>query len=234
MAIVMMAGTGETSEAANSNVPVGMLKGVTDRVKAAVGGQVSIIFPGYSASAFNKGKTYVESKESGKQALKAALQRLDPSTKVVFGGYSQGADIAGDVASDIGNNRGPITADRILGVALLADPGRGTTGEALVGPNTSPGVGMGGDRPGGMGALAGRVATICDTGKGGSPGDMYCNLDRKKYPLVANISQMLAMTPAEAKTKGAEDQKLGGLPGTVGQSGVKGQNVCMEPRISGG
>ncbi|WP_288817702.1 cutinase family protein [uncultured Gordonia sp.] len=219
--IVMMAGTGETHAAANPNQPVGMLKGVTDRVKTSVGDNVSVIFPAYSASAFNKGLNYVQSKQTGIDSLKHTLTSHAgqcASTQFVLGGYSQGADVAGDVASDIGNNRGPIPADKVLAVALLADPGRGTPGEALVGPNANRGVGMGGNRPGGMGSLSGRVATICDTGTKTTPGDMYCNLDRQKYPLVSSISQMLATTPAEAGVKQQNERQMTGLPGTTGVS----------------
>ena len=219
--IVMMAGTGETHAAANPNQPVGMLKGVTDRVKAAVGDNVSVIFPAYSASAFNKGLNYVQSKQTGIDSLKHTLTSQVsqcPNTQIVLGGYSQGADITGDVASDIGNDRGPIEAEKVLAVALLADPGRGTPGEALVGPNANRGVGMGGNRPGGMGSLSGRVATICDTGTKTTPGDMYCNLDRQKYPLVSSISQMLATTPAEAGVKQQTERQMAGLPGATGVS----------------
>ncbi|MCZ4581530.1 cutinase family protein [Gordonia amicalis] len=221
MTIVMMAGTGETHAAANPNRPVGMLKGVTDRVKTSVGDSVSVIFPAYSASAFNKGLNYVQSKQTGIDSLKHTLTSQVsqcPNTQFVIGGYSQGADVAGDVASDIGNNRGPVPADKVLAVALLADPGRGTPGEALVGPNANRGVGMGGNRPGGMGSLAGRVATICDTGTKTTPGDMYCNLDRQKYPLVSSISQMLATTPAEAGVKQHNERQMAGLPGATGVS----------------
>ncbi|KXF56480.1 hypothetical protein AXA44_34640 [Rhodococcus sp. SC4] len=48
-----------------------------------------------------------------------------------------GSDAAGDLASAIRNGQGPVGADRVLGVALLADPGAGTKGAATVGPKTS-------------------------------------------------------------------------------------------------
>lgn len=225
--LVMMAGTGETNAAANPDVPVGMLKGVTDRVQSAAGNKVKVLFPAYSASAFNKGLDYVQSKQTGIDALNHTLTSLCATTRIVIGGYSQGADVAGDVASNIGNNRGPISADRVIAVTLLADPGRGTPGESLVGPNANRGVGVGGNRPGGMGSLAGRVATICDTGNSTSPGDMYCNLDRQKYPLVSSISQMLAMTPAESKVKTQEENQIQGLPGTIGTSPT-GQHTASQ------
>lgn len=197
VSVVMMAGTTETSAAADPSRPVGMLKKVTDKLVARFGSAVSVVFPPYSASAFDKGLTYVQSKQTGIASLNRTLTEAAsrcPATKFITGGYSQGADIAGDVASNIGNGRGPISADRVLGVALLADPGQGAAGESVVGPKIT-GSGMGGNRPGGMGALSGRVATICN------PGDLYCNLDRNAHPMVANISSMLAMTPAQEASK---------------------------------
>ena len=50
-----------------------------------------------------------------------------PLTSYVLVGFSQGAVIAGDIASDIGNGRGPVDEDLVLGVTLIAD-GRRQTG----------------------------------------------------------------------------------------------------------
>lgn len=81
-------------------------------------------------------------------------------------GYSQGVDIADDLASEIGNGSSPIKAEQVLAVGLLADPGSGTNGEAVIGPKPS-GKRIADPRPQGMGKLSGRagpgrVASICD------------------------------------------------------------------------
>src|SRR5699024_6894314 len=103
-----------------------------------------------------------------------------PLTSYVLVGFSQGAVIAGDVASDIGNDRGPVDEDLVLGVTVIAD-GRRQTGVGQDVPPTPPGQGaeitlhdlpilsslgltMTGPRPGGFGALDGRVNEICGAG----------------------------------------------------------------------
>ena len=63
-----------------------------------------------------------------------------PLTSYVIVGFSQGAVIAGDIASDIGNGRGPVAADRVLGVTLIADGRREQGVGRDVGPNP-PGQG---------------------------------------------------------------------------------------------
>ena len=54
----------------------------------------------------------------------------------VLVGFSQGAVIAGDLASDIGNSRGPVDGKLVLGVTLIADGRRRDRGGA--GRRTSP------------------------------------------------------------------------------------------------
>ncbi len=63
-----------------------------------------------------------------------------PLTSYVLVGFSQGAVIAGDLASDIGNGRGPVDEDLVLGVTLIADGRRQAGVGQDVGPNP-PGQG---------------------------------------------------------------------------------------------
>ena len=58
-----------------------------------------------------------------------------PLTSYVLAGFSQGAVIAGDLASDIGNGRGPVDEDLVLGVTLIADGRRETAVGQDIGPN---------------------------------------------------------------------------------------------------
>ncbi|RDI61704.1 cutinase family protein [Nocardia pseudobrasiliensis] len=114
----------------------------------------------------------------------AALHQKCPLTTYVIAGFSQGAVIAGDIAAQIGAGKGPVPADKVLGVTLLADgrrdhgPGQGIEiGKAPPGVGaevalrglTVPGITMTGPRPGGFGALADRTNTIC------APGDLICD-----------------------------------------------------------
>ncbi len=130
-----------------------------------------------------------------------------PLTTYVLAGFSQGAVIAGDVANMIGNGKGPVAAERVLGVALIAD-GRRTGdsggGEAIqIGPAPGgvgaeialtgvkvPGITMTGPRQGGFGSLADRTFTIC------APGDLICDSPRQAMSPVNFVSSVLSLVRA--------------------------------------
>ncbi|MDH6284574.1 cutinase family protein [Prescottella agglutinans] len=167
--IIAVPGTWETNKNANPNVPVGMLKTITDKVEAKSGGTVKSIYPAYEATAFDQGVAYADSQADGVKSVTDTLrQRASrcPSTTFALTGYSQGADVAGDVAEAIAQGRGPIPASKLRGVVLIADPRRGTPGETVVGPNP-PGHGIAGPRTDGFKGID--VATICDPAP-----DLYC------------------------------------------------------------
>ncbi|WP_231914194.1 cutinase family protein, partial [Rhodococcus sp. LB1] len=169
---LLIPGTWETNEHADPNQPVGMLAPVAAAIEAQNGARAQIYTLPYMASAFDNGHTYADSKTDAVNKATAVLRNYAdtcPGAKITITGYSQGADAAGDLASAIGNARGPVDADQVLGVALIADPGAGTKGAAPVGPKTS-GEGIAGPRSQGMGTLSGRVASICD------PKDLYCSI----------------------------------------------------------
>ncbi len=189
---LLIPGTWETDENADPAAPVGMLAPVAHALKSTHGDAVEVHTLPYMARAFDNGHTYADSKAD---AVSRATQVLEdvaqscPRTKFTLTGYSQGADAAGDLASNIGNGRGPVDASRVLAVGLLADPGAGTPGAATVGPRTS-GHGIADPRPRGMGALSGRVASICD------PGDLYCSIEKGTNPLLGSLGSILSKTPA--------------------------------------
>ena len=91
----------------------------------------------------DKQMSYNDSRAEGTRATVAAMTAMNdrcPLTSYVLVGFSQGAVIAGDLASDIGNGRGPVDEDLVLGVTLIAD-GRRHPGEGQeIGPNP-PGQG---------------------------------------------------------------------------------------------
>lgn len=127
-----------------------------------------------------------------------------PLTTYVIAGFSQGAVIAGDIAADIGAAKGPVPADQVLGVMLIADgrrqPGPGQAIE--VGP-TPPGVGaevtlrglsvpgitMTGPRSG-FGSLAGRTYTIC------AKGDLICDAPTQALTPVNMFPSLLTLVRA--------------------------------------
>lgn len=155
--------------------------------------------------------TLKQSRENGTSALDARAKELAgkcPLSKFVVLGYSQGALVAGDFLSNVGNRKGPIDPSRILAGALLSDPKRSAStsdpesdtpsakatklssvSETMVGPNVS-GQGVLGERDGGMGVLAERVTTMC------APNDSICSLSGKSK-VVAAIVPLLNLTPED-------------------------------------
>lgn len=189
---LLLPGTWETSENADPHQPVGILKPVADAITAAHGNRAEVYTLPYMARAFDNGHTYADSKIDALTKAETVLTDVASrctNTKFTITGYSQGADAAGDLASQIGNDHGPVPANRVLAVGLLADPGAGTQGSAVVGPRTS-GHGIADPRPQGMGTLSGRVASICD------PSDLYCSIRKGDNPLLGSLGSILSKTPS--------------------------------------
>ncbi|MGH3561372.1 MAG: cutinase family protein, partial [Mycobacterium sp.] len=85
--------------------------------------------------------SYNDSRAEGTKAMVTAITDMTdkcPLTSYVLVGFSQGGVIAGDVAGDIGNDRGPVDEDLVLGVTLIAD-GRRQSGVGNDIPPTPPG-----------------------------------------------------------------------------------------------
>lgn len=192
----------------------------------------------YTAQFHNplSGDTQMSYNSSRAEGTRAAVQALTdmntkcPLTSYVLMGFSQGAVIAGDIASDIGNGRGPVDDDLVLGVMLIADgrrqPGVGND----IGPNP-PGQGaevtlqevpmlsglgltMTGARPGGFGALNDKTDEIC------APGDLICAAPEEAFS-VANLPTTLntlaggAGQPVHALYATTQCWSLDGEPATV-------------------
>lgn len=189
---LLIPGTWETTEDADPSIPVGMLKPIADSLADTNGTAAQVYTLPYMARAFDNGKTYADSKSDGLTKAKDVISKIAAKCsgiKFTITGYSQGADIAGDIASDIGNGSGPIAAEQVLAVGLLADPGSGTSGEAVVGPKPS-GKGIADPRPQGMGTLSGRVASICE------PKDLYCSIQKGSSPLLGSLGSVLTDSPS--------------------------------------
>lgn len=141
--------------------------------------------------------SYNDSRAEGtRAAVKAMTDMSDkcPLTSYVLVGFSQGAVIAGDIASDVGNGRGPVDEDLVLGVTLIADGRRQQGVGQDVGPNppgqgaeitlhevpvlSTMGLTMTGERPGGFGDLNGRTNEIC------GQGDLICAAPQEAFSIV--------------------------------------------------
>jgi len=147
--------------------------------------------------------SYNDSRAEGTRAAVKAMTDMNakcPLTSYVVVGFSQGAVIAGDIASDIGNGRGPVDDDLVLGVTLIADGRRQQAVGQDIGPNP-PGEGaeiilhevpvlanlgltMTGARPGGFGTLDNKTNEIC------GPGDLICAAPPEAFSL-ANLPRTL-------------------------------------------
>ncbi|MEE6178114.1 carboxylesterase Culp6 [Mycobacterium sp. 050134] len=176
--------------------------------------------------------SYNESRAEGTRATVQAMSDMNnkcPLTSYVLMGFSQGAVIAGDIASDIGNGRGPVDDDLVLGVTLIADGRRQQGVGNDIGPNP-PGQGaevtlheipmlsglgltMTGARPGGFGALNGKTNEIC------APGDLICAAPDAAFS-VANLPNTLntlaggAGQPVHALYATTQCWSLDGAPAT--------------------
>lgn len=181
-------GTWETTLGADPEVPVGMLRPVGDGLQRQFGRDITVLYAPYAASAFDQGMSYAESLSTLESRLRQMLRGLCSSTRVVLAGYSQGADGIGDLATEIGNGDGPIGADRVVGVGLLADPHRDPNTTLSLG-NPQPGHGIAGTRSRDFGALTERVRTLC------TDGDLYCSLDAATSPFLAVVGRVLSGDP---------------------------------------
>ena len=196
--------------------PIALLLNVTRPIQQEFGpDRVQVYTVPYTAQFHNplsadKQMSYNDSRKEGTAAAARAMTEMNnrcPLTSYVVVGFSQGAVIGGDLASDIGNGRGPVDEDLVLGVTLIAD-GRRQPGVGLdVGPNP-PGQGaeitlkelpalsflgltMSGERSGGFGALNNRTNQIC------APGDLICSAPQSAFS-ITNLPQTLEVLTAGA------------------------------------
>lgn len=147
--------------------------------------------------------SYNASRAEGTRATVQAMTDMNtkcPLTSYVLMGFSQGAVIAGDIASDIGNGRGPVDDDLVLGVTLIADGRRQIGVGNDIGPNppgqgaevtlhevpilSGMGLTMTGPRPGGFGDLNDKTNEIC------APGDLICAAPEEAFS-IANLPATL-------------------------------------------
>jgi hypothetical protein len=218
--MIAIPGTWETSPTDDPlnpvQFPIALLLNVTRPIQQEFGGdRVQVYTVPYTAQFHNplsadQQMSYNESRKEGTAATVRAMTDMNnrcPLTSYVLVGFSQGAVIAGDLASDIGNGRGPVDEDLVLGVTLIADGRRQPGVGQDVGPN-APGQGaeitlkempalsvlgltMSGERPGGFGALNNRTNQIC------APGDLICSAPQSAFS-ITNLPRTLEVLTAGA------------------------------------
>ncbi|MDO4909004.1 MAG: cutinase family protein [Corynebacterium sp.] len=149
--VIAVPGTWESADWDNpynpTSHPNSFLLGVTKAVQAQAGNRTVVYTLPYLAQ-FHRVNgdgeaTYDESHNEGLAKLNAQLSYVAgqcPGTQFLLMGFSQGAVIVGDAANYIGYGNGPIPADRIKGIALVADGRRDPSAGQFVG-NPVGGVG---------------------------------------------------------------------------------------------
>ena len=191
--MISIPGTWESSAQLDPHNPVqfpaALLLNVTNPIRAQFGSdRLDVFTVPYTAQFHNplsadNQMSYNDSRAEGTRATLKAITDMNnrcPLTSYVLVGFSQGAVIAGDIASDIGNGRGPIDEDLVLGVTVIADGRRQDGVGQDIGPNpdgqgaeitlqevptlSALGLTMTGPRPGGFGMLNNRTNEICGTG----------------------------------------------------------------------
>ncbi|WP_280457296.1 cutinase family protein [Nocardia carnea] len=228
---VLVPGTGETSPGADPDAAVGMLAPIGDGLRTRFGADIDVRSLPYAAAP----APYQQSESGGVQALSGALAGLCPTTRVVLAGYSQGADIVGDVLAGIGHGRGPIPDSRVLAAGLLSDPNRDPSTPQLGQP--VDGQGIAGPRED-FGSLADRIRTVC------AAGDLYCATSPETSPALAAVGRAftgntaLLDDPAAASSSGVLDPAsvarqvilvLGGLAEFTANLPAIGDNIARLP-----
>ncbi|MFC4606195.1 cutinase family protein [Rhodococcus kronopolitis] len=217
--VVAIPGTWETSAAPDQVHPHGMLGGVTDGLGDA---DIRTDYVTYAATAFPwEGDVYADSKQQAHdnaRGMLEAMQQRCAATQFGIIGYSQGADAAGDLASEIGTGISTIRPEKVAAVGLLSDPRRSAT-DALIGPWV-PGDGAGGARVGGFGWISDRTVTFC------AVGDLYCSTEDDDFVMrvagfaAQNSDGESSDSPNSGADAGAlwnDLQGAGGIPALQGQ-----------------
>jgi hypothetical protein len=218
--------------------PAALLLNVTNPVRAQFGSdRLEVFTVPYTAQFHNpfsadNQMSYNDSRAEGSRAAVKAMTDMTnrcPLTSYVLVGFSQGAVIAGDIASDIGNGRGPVDADLVLGVTLIADGRRQDSVGQDIGSNpdgqgaeitlqevptlSALGLTMTGPRPGGFGTLNDRTNEIC------AIGDLICAAPESAFSIV-NLPKTLetlsggAGQPVHAMYATPQFWNLDGQPAT--------------------
>jgi hypothetical protein len=219
--------------------PIALLLNVTNPIREQFGtDRLETYTVPYTAQFHNplsadQQMSYNDSRAEGTRNAVKALTDMNnrcPLTSYVIIGFSQGAVIAGDLASDIGNGRGPVDADLVLGVTAIADGRRQTGVGQDIGPNppgqgaeitlnevpmlSEMGLTMTGPRPDGFGVLNERTNEICATG------DLICSAPEEAFS-IANLPRTMeilgggAGQPVHAMYATTQFWNLDGRPATA-------------------
>ncbi|NMO88648.1 cutinase family protein [Actinomycetospora sp. TBRC 11914] len=144
-----------------------VLRGVTDPLAKQFGEKVSVV----TVPAPPTGGSFASAESDAVSSLATAVgDHVDgcPTGSLMLFGYSQGAQVAGDLASRVGTGLEPrIPATLVQAVGLFGDPARSPRTRAV--PDGTAGQGALPPRAVGFGSLDARTIEIC------APGDPVCD-----------------------------------------------------------
>lgn len=154
--LIVMRGTGETSPGVATDRPLGVMKNVTEKLQFSQT-ELRVHYVGYPAS-FN----YIASKNEGYKNARGTIEEYAKKcdTKFILAGFSQGAQVLGDLTGEIGKQEIPIKPGRLLGVYLLGDPERNAGFRPAIGIQGG-GHGVFGPRTGSFGSASSKVVEYC-------------------------------------------------------------------------
>ncbi|HEY2225001.1 cutinase family protein, partial [Actinomycetospora sp.] len=144
-----------------------VLRGVTDPLSSQFGEKISVV----TVPPPPTGGSYASAESEAVSSLANAVgEHVEgcPTGALMLFGYSQGAQVAGDLASRVGTGLEPrVPANLIQAVGLFGDPARSPRTRAV--PEGTTGQGALPPRAVGFGSLDARTIEIC------APGDPVCD-----------------------------------------------------------
>lgn len=200
------------------------------------------LLPGVNAKYAADATTYRESMTNGVEEAYRQVKEVAENcedTLFGFGGYSQGAEVIETLARRIGDGKGPIDPDRVVGVALFASPSRQAgidlkvdgdsavrtgdtvekTTEGLSEYPAPVGGGLSFDKSGsdGLGALEDRTVSWCLNG------DIVCGLpvESDRIRTIIDAAEDADLTDPLATL----DQLSQGVSQAVSATGVAGADI---------
>lgn len=133
---VAVPGTFEINRDQDPNEPVGLLGDFLKPIQDTLGGALSVTYINYDSDAGVNGTSYRRSVDAGVKKTLATVTDVAERCKdsqIFLGGFSQGAEIAGDTAMQVGQRQTSVDPGRIGGVVLFSDPRRDQGANFLVG-----------------------------------------------------------------------------------------------------
>ncbi len=200
------------------------------------------LLPGVNAKYAADATTYRESMTNGVEEAYRQVKEVAENcedTQFGFAGYSQGAEVIETLARRIGDGKGPIDPDRVVGVALFASPSRQAgidlkvdgdsavrtgdtvekTTEGLSEYPAPVGGGLSFDKSGtdGLGALEDRTVSWCLNG------DIVCGLpvESDRIRTIIDAAEDADLTDPVATL----DQLSQGVSQAVSATGVAGADI---------